>query len=36
VRNYWYDNPPPGSKLAAIVAAQRGGTADVGTAVAGR
>jgi N-acetylmuramoyl-L-alanine amidase len=36
VRNYWYDNPPPGSKLAAIVAAQRGGTADGGTAVAGR
>jgi N-acetylmuramoyl-L-alanine amidase len=36
VRNYWYDNPPPGSKLAAIVAAQRGGTADSGTAVAGR
>ncbi len=36
VRNYWYDNPPPGSKLAAIVAAQRGGMADSGTAVAGR
>jgi N-acetylmuramoyl-L-alanine amidase len=36
VRNYWYDNPPPGSKLAAIVAAQRGGTADSGTTVAGR
>jgi N-acetylmuramoyl-L-alanine amidase len=36
VRNYWYDNPPPGSKLAAIVAAQRGGTADGTTAVAGR
>ena len=36
VRNYWYDNPPPGSKLAAIVAAQRGGVADSGTAVAGR
>ena len=36
VRNYWYDNPPPGSKLAALVASQRGGTADAGTAVAGR
>jgi len=36
VRNYWYDNPPPGSKLAAIVAAQRGGTAGSGIAVAGR
>ncbi len=36
VRNYWHDNPPPGSKLAAIVAAQRGGTADPGTTVAGR
>lgn len=23
VRNYWYDNAPPGSKLAAILAAQR-------------
>ncbi|MGB7903985.1 MAG: N-acetylmuramoyl-L-alanine amidase [Steroidobacteraceae bacterium] len=36
VRNYWYDNPPPGSKLAAIVAARRGGTAGSGTVVAGR
>ena len=36
VRNYWYDNPPPGSKLAAIVAAQRGGAAGAGTTVAGR
>ena len=36
MRNYWYDNPPPGSKLAAIVAAQRGGTAGSGIAVAGR
>ncbi|MDH4256778.1 MAG: N-acetylmuramoyl-L-alanine amidase, partial [Gammaproteobacteria bacterium] len=36
VRNYWYDNPPPGSKLAAIVAAQSGGTAGSGIAVAGR
>jgi N-acetylmuramoyl-L-alanine amidase len=36
VRNYWYDNPPPGSKLAAIVAAQRGGTAGSDATVAGR
>ncbi len=36
VRDYWYDNPPPGSKLAAIVAAQRGGSAAGTTAVAVR
>ena len=36
VRNYWYDNPPPGSKLAALVAAQRSGAAGSGTTVAGR
>lgn len=36
IRAYWYDNPPPGSKLAAIVAAQRGGGADGTTAVAVR
>jgi N-acetylmuramoyl-L-alanine amidase len=35
VRNYWYDNPPPGTKLAAIVAAQRG-AAGSGVTVAGR
>jgi N-acetylmuramoyl-L-alanine amidase len=36
VRNYWYDNPPPGSRLAALVAARRAAAADAGTAVAGR
>jgi N-acetylmuramoyl-L-alanine amidase len=36
VRNYWYDHAPPGSKLAAIVAAQRAGAASAGVAVAGR
>jgi N-acetylmuramoyl-L-alanine amidase len=25
VRDYFYDKPPPGTKLAAIVAARRGG-----------
>jgi N-acetylmuramoyl-L-alanine amidase len=28
VRNYFYDKPPPGTKVAALVAAQRGGNAD--------
>jgi len=28
VRSYWYDNPPPGTRLAALAAARRGGTAD--------
>jgi N-acetylmuramoyl-L-alanine amidase len=27
VRNYFYDKPPPGTKLAALVAARRGGGA---------
>lgn len=36
VRNYWYDNPPPGTRLAAIVAARRGGTAEPAQTVAGR
>ena len=26
VRDYWYENPPPGTRLAAIVAAQRAAT----------
>jgi N-acetylmuramoyl-L-alanine amidase len=34
IRNYWYDNAPPGSRLAAIVAARRTATADGG--VSGR
>jgi N-acetylmuramoyl-L-alanine amidase len=36
VRNYWYDNPPPGSKLAAIVAARRGGSVATASTVAER
>jgi N-acetylmuramoyl-L-alanine amidase len=36
VRSYWYDNPPPGTRLAAIVAARRGGTAEPAQTVAGR
>jgi N-acetylmuramoyl-L-alanine amidase len=28
VRAYFYDKPPPGTKVAALVAAQRGGNAD--------
>ncbi|MDH5227454.1 MAG: N-acetylmuramoyl-L-alanine amidase [Gammaproteobacteria bacterium] len=39
VRNYWYDNAPPGSKLAAIISAQRTAAQDPGsngTTVAGR
>jgi len=36
VRSYWYDNPPPGTRLAAIVAARRGGTAGPAQTVAGR
>lgn len=36
IRNYWYDNPPPGSRLAALVAARREGTAAAGATAAGR
>ena len=36
VRSYWYENPPPGTRLAAIVAARRGGTAEPTQTVAGR
>jgi N-acetylmuramoyl-L-alanine amidase len=36
VRNYWYDNPPPGSKLAAIVAARRGGSVETASTAAER
>ena len=36
VRGYWYENPPPGTRLAAIVAARRGGTAEPTQTVAGR
>ena len=36
VRSYWYENPPPGTQLAAIVAARRGGTAEPAQTVAGR
>jgi N-acetylmuramoyl-L-alanine amidase len=36
VRNYWYENPPPGSKLAAIVAERRGGSVEVASAAAER
>jgi N-acetylmuramoyl-L-alanine amidase len=28
VRTYFYEKPPPGTKVAALVAAQRGGNAD--------
>jgi N-acetylmuramoyl-L-alanine amidase len=34
VRSYWYDNPPPGTRLAAVVAARRGGNAPTGQTVA--
>jgi N-acetylmuramoyl-L-alanine amidase len=34
VRSYWYDNPPPGTRLAAVVAARRGGSAPTGQTVA--
>jgi N-acetylmuramoyl-L-alanine amidase len=27
IRNYWYDNPPPGTRLAALVASRRNGGA---------
>jgi N-acetylmuramoyl-L-alanine amidase len=36
VRNYWYENPPPGTRVAALAAARRGGVADSATVVAGR
>lgn len=36
VRGYWYENPPPGTRLAAIVAARRGGSAEAAQTVAGR
>jgi N-acetylmuramoyl-L-alanine amidase len=36
VRNYWYENPPPGSRLAAIVASRRGGTAETASTVSAR
>jgi N-acetylmuramoyl-L-alanine amidase len=36
VRSYWHENPPPGTRLAAIVAARRGGTVETGQTVAGR
>lgn len=35
VRNYWYANPPPGTRVAALAAAQRG-VAGTATVVAGR
>jgi N-acetylmuramoyl-L-alanine amidase len=31
VRNYWYENPPPGTKLAALAANRRGGAAQAQT-----
>lgn len=36
VRNYFYDNPPPGTKLAALVAANRGGGGGATQTLAGR
>lgn len=36
VRNYWYENPPPGTKLASIAANRRGGGAAAATTVAER
>ena len=36
VRNYFYDKPPPGTKVAALVAAQRGGNADANQQLAER
>jgi N-acetylmuramoyl-L-alanine amidase len=36
VRNYWYENPPPGSKLASIVAARRDGSTETASAGGGR
>jgi N-acetylmuramoyl-L-alanine amidase len=34
IRSYWYDNPPPGTRLAALAAARRGGSADAAQTVA--
>jgi N-acetylmuramoyl-L-alanine amidase len=34
IRSYWYDNPPPGTRLAALAAARRGGSADAPQTVA--
>lgn len=36
VRNYWYENPPPGTKLASLAANRRGGGAPAPTTVAER
>ncbi|HET9692925.1 MAG TPA: N-acetylmuramoyl-L-alanine amidase [Steroidobacteraceae bacterium] len=36
VRNYWYENPPPGTRLAALVAERRGGTAQAAQTLAGK
>ena len=36
VRSYWYDNPPPGTRLAAVAAARRGGNAPTGQTVAAK
>jgi N-acetylmuramoyl-L-alanine amidase len=36
VRSYWYDNPPPGTRLAALVAERRGGNAQAGPTLAGK
>jgi N-acetylmuramoyl-L-alanine amidase len=34
IRGYWYDNPPPGTRLAALAAARRGGSASAPQTVA--
>ena len=36
IHSYWYENPPPGTRLAAIVAARRGGNAEPNQTLAGR
>ncbi|NJD33023.1 MAG: AMIN domain-containing protein [Gammaproteobacteria bacterium] len=36
VRNYFYDKPPPGTKIAAVVAARQGGNADAAQQLAER
>jgi len=36
IKNYWYDNPPPGTRLAALVAERRGGNAQANQTLAGK
>jgi N-acetylmuramoyl-L-alanine amidase len=36
IKNYWYDNPPSGTRLAALVAERRGGNAQANQTLAGK